>query len=78
MKRVEASTECRVLIRGRGSIKDPAKVIINAIGDFIGVNIILIQDFSAYFLCFLLPDYSFSLCFQFLFVLSEIFIGFLK
>ncbi|KAL9382856.1 hypothetical protein Peur_023179 [Populus x canadensis] len=25
LKRVEASTECRVLIRGRGSIKDPAK-----------------------------------------------------
>jgi hypothetical protein len=24
---VEASTECRVLIRGRGSIKDPAKVL---------------------------------------------------
>lgn len=28
LKRVEASTECRVLIRGRGSIKDPAKVMI--------------------------------------------------
>lgn len=27
LKRVEASTECRILIRGRGSIKDPAKVI---------------------------------------------------
>ncbi|KAH9804515.1 KH domain-containing protein [Citrus sinensis] len=27
LKRVEASTECRVLIRGRGSIKDPARVI---------------------------------------------------
>ena len=26
LKRVEASTDCRVLIRGRGSIKDPAKV----------------------------------------------------
>ncbi|XP_031277363.1 KH domain-containing protein At5g56140-like isoform X3 [Pistacia vera] len=26
LKRVEASTECRVLIRGRGSIKDPARV----------------------------------------------------
>ncbi|XP_057486027.1 KH domain-containing protein At5g56140 isoform X2 [Actinidia eriantha] len=26
LRRVEASTECRVLIRGRGSIKDPAKV----------------------------------------------------
>ncbi|GFS45217.1 RNA-binding KH domain-containing protein [Actinidia rufa] len=25
LRRVEASTECRVLIRGRGSIKDPAK-----------------------------------------------------
>lgn len=25
LKRVEATTECRVLIRGRGSIKDPAK-----------------------------------------------------
>ncbi|KAK2971936.1 hypothetical protein RJ640_004956 [Escallonia rubra] len=25
LKRVEASTECRVLIRGRGSIKDPGK-----------------------------------------------------
>ncbi|KAG5235935.1 KH domain-containing protein [Salix suchowensis] len=25
LKRVEANTECRVLIRGRGSIKDPAK-----------------------------------------------------
>lgn len=25
LKRVEGSTECRVLIRGRGSIKDPAK-----------------------------------------------------
>ncbi|KAL5190633.1 KH domain-containing protein [Glycine soja] len=25
LKRVEASTECRVLIRGRGSIKDPAR-----------------------------------------------------
>ncbi|KAF7140029.1 hypothetical protein RHSIM_Rhsim06G0234600 [Rhododendron simsii] len=25
LKRVEASTECRVLIRGRGSIKDPVK-----------------------------------------------------
>ncbi|KAE9456500.1 hypothetical protein C3L33_11482, partial [Rhododendron williamsianum] len=25
LKRVEVSTECRVLIRGRGSIKDPAK-----------------------------------------------------
>ncbi|KAL6954575.1 hypothetical protein U1Q18_045790 [Sarracenia purpurea var. burkii] len=25
LKRVEASTECRVLIRGRGSIKDPTK-----------------------------------------------------
>lgn len=25
LKRVEASTDCRVLIRGRGSIKDPAK-----------------------------------------------------
>lgn len=29
LKRVEASTECRVLIRGRGSIKDPARVRIN-------------------------------------------------
>ncbi|KDO73994.1 hypothetical protein CISIN_1g022785mg [Citrus sinensis] len=28
LKRVEASTECRVLIRGRGSIKDPARVIV--------------------------------------------------
>lgn len=28
LKRVEGSTECRVLIRGRGSIKDPAKVMI--------------------------------------------------
>lgn len=27
LKRVEASTECRVLIRGRGSIKDPTRVI---------------------------------------------------
>lgn len=27
LKRVEASTDCRILIRGRGSIKDPAKVI---------------------------------------------------
>lgn len=27
LKRVEASTECRILIRGRGSIKDPVKVI---------------------------------------------------
>lgn len=27
LKRVEASTDCRVLIRGRGSIKDPIKVI---------------------------------------------------
>ncbi|CAM8954512.1 unnamed protein product [Rhodiola kirilowii] len=27
LKRVEATTECRVLIRGRGSIKDPARVI---------------------------------------------------
>ena len=26
LKRVEASTDCRVLIRGRGSIKDPVKV----------------------------------------------------
>lgn len=26
LKRVEASTECRVLIRGRGSIKDPTQV----------------------------------------------------
>ncbi|KAG1363805.1 putative KH domain-containing protein [Cocos nucifera] len=25
LKRVEASTECRILIRGRGSIKDPAQ-----------------------------------------------------
>lgn len=25
LKRVEASTDCRILIRGRGSIKDPAK-----------------------------------------------------
>lgn len=29
LKRVEASTECRVLIRGRGSIKDPTRVRIN-------------------------------------------------
>lgn len=29
LKRVEASTDCRVLIRGRGSIKDPARVRIN-------------------------------------------------
>lgn len=28
LKRVEANTECRVLIRGRGSIKDPARVIL--------------------------------------------------
>lgn len=28
LKRVEASTECRVLIRGRGSIKDPVKVFL--------------------------------------------------
>ncbi|XVE80639.1 hypothetical protein DITRI_Ditri14bG0155300 [Diplodiscus trichospermus] len=28
LKRVEVSTECRVLIRGRGSIKDPARVMI--------------------------------------------------
>lgn len=28
LKRVEASTDCRVLIRGRGSIKDPIKVFI--------------------------------------------------
>lgn len=27
LKRVEANTECRVLIRGRGSIKDPARVM---------------------------------------------------
>ncbi|KAK4850969.1 hypothetical protein QYF36_011412 [Acer negundo] len=27
LKRVEASTECRVLIRGRGSIKDPGRVM---------------------------------------------------
>ncbi|ONH99508.1 hypothetical protein PRUPE_6G033400 [Prunus persica] len=27
LKRVEATTECRVLIRGRGSIKDPTRVI---------------------------------------------------
>ena len=27
LKRVEASTECRVLIRGHGSIKDPTRVI---------------------------------------------------
>jgi len=27
LKRVEAATECRVLIRGRGSIKDPSMVI---------------------------------------------------
>jgi protein quaking len=26
LKRVEATTDCRVLIRGRGSIKDPARV----------------------------------------------------
>lgn len=26
LKRVEATTDCRVLIRGRGSIKDPVKV----------------------------------------------------
>lgn len=26
LKRVEATTECRVLIRGRGSIKDPTRV----------------------------------------------------
>ncbi|AQK54937.1 KH domain-containing protein [Zea mays] len=26
LKRVEANTDCRVLIRGRGSIKDPARV----------------------------------------------------
>jgi len=26
LKRVEANTDCRVLIRGRGSIKDAAKV----------------------------------------------------
>lgn len=26
LKRVEANTECRVLIRGRGSIKDQSKV----------------------------------------------------
>ncbi|KAK1297432.1 KH domain-containing protein [Acorus calamus] len=26
LKRVEANTECRVLIRGRGSIKDPTRV----------------------------------------------------
>lgn len=26
LKRVELNTECRVLIRGRGSIKDPARV----------------------------------------------------
>lgn len=29
LKRVEANTECRVLIRGRGSIKDTARVKIN-------------------------------------------------
>jgi len=29
LKRVEASTDCRVLIRGRGSIKDPARVRVN-------------------------------------------------
>lgn len=28
LKRVEASTDCRVLIRGRGSIKDPVKVFV--------------------------------------------------
>ena len=28
LKRMEATTECRVLIRGRGSIKDPARVMI--------------------------------------------------
>ena len=28
LKRMEANTECRVLIRGWGSIKDPAKVMI--------------------------------------------------
>lgn len=27
LKRVEVSTDCRVLIRGRGSIKDPTKVV---------------------------------------------------
>jgi hypothetical protein len=27
LKRVEASTGCRVFIRGKGSIKDPGKVI---------------------------------------------------
>jgi KH domain len=27
LKRVEASTGCRVFIRGKGSIKDPEKVI---------------------------------------------------
>lgn len=27
LKRVEASTDCRVLIRGRGSIKDPIQVV---------------------------------------------------
>lgn len=29
LKRVEASTDCRVLIRGRGSIKDPTRVRMN-------------------------------------------------
>jgi protein quaking len=31
LKRVEASTGCRVFIRGKGSIKDPGKVIVSEV-----------------------------------------------
>ncbi|MBA0661073.1 hypothetical protein Goklo_012985, partial [Gossypium klotzschianum] len=38
LKRVEANTECRVLIRGRGSIKDPTRVTIILFVSFLVVT----------------------------------------
>ena len=49
LKRVEVSTDCRVLIRGRGSIKDPAKVIIMLPEiAFVGMAFISILYFSLF------------------------------
>lgn len=55
LKRVEASTECRVLIRGCGSIKDPARVIMeaqffNGRASLMPQELVLYSGFFIYFL----------------------------
>ncbi|CAN0880043.1 KH domain-containing protein At2g38610 [Linum grandiflorum] len=61
LKRVEATTGCRVYIRGKGSIKDPDKVVDTPTFFLLDMtNKMLFHTYMYILLCFLLP-YVFSM-----------------